>query len=137
MSTTTANQARTAALKAARAKDSQHKRQRTLAALEALEATGASITFTAVAKAAGVFTWLVYADGIREHIDAARRRQAHHSTAPAPTPSSKHTTTSASLRTDLAIAREQIKTLPAEGTNSNSACACNSVPNSKHPTGPT
>ena len=114
MSTTAANQARAAALKAARAKDSEFKRRRALAALEALEATGASITFTAVAKAAGVSTWLVYAEGIREHIDAARRRQAHHSAAPAPTPSGKHTTTSASLRTDLAIARDQIKTLRAE-----------------------
>jgi hypothetical protein len=114
MSTTTANQARAAALKAARAKDSELKRRRALAALEALEATGAPITFTAVAKAAGVSTWLVYADGIREHIDAARRRQAHPSAAPAPTPSGKHTTTSASLRTDLAIARDQIKTLRAE-----------------------
>jgi hypothetical protein len=114
MSTTTANQARAAALKAARAKDSELKRRRALAALEALEATSAPITFTAVAKAAGVSTWLVYAEGIREHIDAARRRQAHHSAAPAPTPSGKHTTTSASLRTDLAIARDQIKTLRAE-----------------------
>ena len=72
MSTTTANQIRAAALKAARAKDSQRKRQRTLAALQTLETTGAAITFTAVANAAGVSTWLVYADGIREHIDAAR-----------------------------------------------------------------
>jgi hypothetical protein len=117
MSTTAANQARAAALKAARAKDSELKRRRALAALEALEATGASITFTAVAKAAAVSTWLVYAEGIREHIDDARRRQAqapHHSAAPAPTPSGKHTTTSASLRTDLAIARDQIKTLRVE-----------------------
>jgi hypothetical protein len=114
MSTTAANQARAAALKAARAKDSQHKRQRTLAALQTLEATGAVITFAAVAKAAGVSTWLVYADGIREHIDAARHRQAHHGATPAPTPSAKRTTTSESLRTDLAIAREQIKTLRAE-----------------------
>jgi Family of unknown function (DUF6262) len=113
MSITTANQIRAAALKAARAKDSELKRRRALAALEALEASGAAITFTAVAKAAGVSTWLVYADGIREHIDVARRRQAH-SAAPAPTPSGKHTTKSASLRTDLAIAREQIKALRAE-----------------------
>ena len=117
MSTTAANQARTAALKAARAKDSELKRRRALAALEALESTGASITFTAVAKAAGVSTWLVYAAGIREHVDAARRRQAHPSAAPAPTPSGSHTTTSASLRTDLAIARDQIKTLRAERDN--------------------
>jgi hypothetical protein len=114
MSITTANQVRAAALKAARAKDSELKRRRTLAALEALEASGASITFTAVAKAAGVSTWLVYADGIREHIDAARHRHAHHGAAPAPTPSAKRTTTSDSLRTDLAIAQEQIKTLRTE-----------------------
>jgi flagellar biosynthesis chaperone FliJ len=113
MSTTTANQPRAAALKAARAKDSERKRRRALAALEALEASGASITFTAVAKAAGVSTWLVYAEGIREHIDAARHRQAH-GAAPAPTPSAKCTTTSDSLRTDLALAQEQIKTLRAE-----------------------
>jgi uncharacterized protein DUF6262 len=114
MSITTANQVRAAALKAARAKDSELRRRRTLAALEALEASGESITFTAVAKAAGVSTWLVYAEGIREHIDAARHRQAHHGAAPAPTPSAKRTTTSDSLRTDLAIAQEQIKTLRAE-----------------------
>jgi len=114
MSITTANQVRAAALKAARTKDSELKRRRTLAALEALEASAESITFTAVAKAAGVSTWLVYAEGIREHIDAARHRQAHHGAAPAPTPSAKRTTTSDSLRTDLAIAQEQIKTLRAE-----------------------
>jgi hypothetical protein len=114
MSTTTANQVRTAALKAARAKDSQHKRQRTLAALEALEATGAPITFTAVAKAARVSTWLVYADGIREHIDAARHRQNnHHGTGTSTAPSTQPATP-ASLRTDLEIAREQIKALRAD-----------------------
>ena len=114
MSITTANQIRAAALKAARAKDSELKRRRALAALEALEASGAAITFTAVAKAARVSTWLVYAEGIREHIDAARHRQARHGAAPAPTPSAQRTTTSDSLRTDLAIAQEQIKTLRAE-----------------------
>ena len=113
MSTTTANQARTAALKAARAKDSELKRQRTLAALEAMEASGASITFTAVANAAGVSTWLVYAPGIREHIDAARGRQANNNPTPTP-PAGKSPATPASLRTDLAIARDQIKTLRAE-----------------------
>jgi hypothetical protein len=114
MSTTAANQARAAALKAARAKDSELKRRRALAALEAMEASGASITFTAVANAAGVSTWLVYAQGIREHIEAARGRQANNSPAPTPTLSGKHLMTPASLRTDLAIARDQIKTLRAE-----------------------
>lgn len=116
MSTAAANQARVAALKAARAKDSELKRRRALAALEAMEASGAAITFTAVANAARVSTWLVYAPGIREHIDAARRRQANDSPAPTPTPTPtvKHSMTPASLRTDLAIARDQIKTLRAE-----------------------
>lgn len=114
MRTAVANQARAAALKVARAEDSERKRQRALAAIEALEASGASVTFTAVAKAAGVSTWLVYADGIREHIDAARRRQADHDLTPHPPAPSKHRTTPASLRTDLAIARDQIKTLRTE-----------------------
>lgn len=113
MTTTTPGQSRAAALKAARAKDSQLKRQRALAALDALEATGAPVTFAAVAKAAGVSTWLVYAEGIREHVEAARRRQAQHGAAPAPTASGTHAT-SASLRTDLTIARDQIKMLRAE-----------------------
>ncbi|WP_101953463.1 hypothetical protein [Mycobacterium intracellulare] len=114
MSTTAANHTRVAALKAARAKDSELKRRRSLAALETMEASGASITFTAVANAAGVSTWLVYAPGIREHVEAARGRQANDCPAPTPTPSGKHSTTPASLRTDLAIARDQIKTLRAE-----------------------
>jgi Family of unknown function (DUF6262) len=114
MSTTTANQARAAALKAARAKDSELKRRRALAALEALEASGASITFTAVAKAAGVSTWLVYAEGIREHIDAAQDRHSNHRESSTPTVRSTQPATPASLRTDLAIAREQIKVLRAE-----------------------
>lgn len=115
MSTTTADQARAAALKAARAKDSQHKRQRTLAALQTLEATGAAITFAAVAKAAGVSTWLVYADGIREHIAAARHRQNNDHPGTHTSPASRTPpATPDSLRTDLAVAREQIKTLRAE-----------------------
>ena len=67
---------RTQAMLAARAKDSHDKRQRALAAVQALEAAGTPVTATAVATAAGVSTWLVYADGVREHVQAARRRQA-------------------------------------------------------------
>ena len=67
---------RTAALKAARAKDSNDKRRRVLQTLNAMETAGQPITAAAVAAAAGVSTWLVYADGIREHLDAARHRQA-------------------------------------------------------------
>jgi hypothetical protein len=67
---------RARAMLAARAKTSHDKRQRVLAAVQALEAAGTPVTATAVATAAGVSTWLVYADGIRDHIQAARHRQA-------------------------------------------------------------
>ena len=75
---------RTAALKAARAKDSNDKRRRVLQTMKTMETTGQPITAAAVATAAGVSTWLVYADGIREHLDAARTRSAKPSTAPHP-----------------------------------------------------
>lgn len=115
MSPTAAPETRTAALKAARARDSQAKRQRALAAVEAMEAAGTPVTFPGVATAAGVSTWLVYAQGIREHVEAARRRQADHGVAPAPAPGpNHHRATPASLRTDLAVAREQTKALRAE-----------------------
>lgn len=81
MTTTTA---RTSALRAARAKDSQDKRRRVLAAIQALESAAVPITAAAVATAAGVSTWLVYADGIREHLDAARQRQNNRRGEPPP-----------------------------------------------------
>ena len=108
---------RTAALRAARAKDSADKRRRVLAAIQALETAGTPITATAVADTAHVSTWLVYTDGLREHLDTARRRQAE----PDPTPTARAThagppapLTQASLRTDLALAREQIRRLRGE-----------------------
>ena len=136
MSTTTANQARAAALKAARAKDSELKRRRALAALQDLETTGAAITFTAVAKAAGVSTWLVYAEGVREHIDAARHRQSNHhrGSGTLPAPSTQRRRRTACAPTWPSPASRSRRCAPS-GTNSSSACACNSAPKSKHPTG--
>ena len=104
---------RTAALKAARAKDSNDKRRRVLQTLNAMETAGQPITAAAVAAAAGVSTWLVYADGIREHLDAARHRQAADGDPPAAT--GTHTggqqVTAAGLCTDLAVARHEIHRL--------------------------
>lgn len=102
---------KTAGLRAARAKDSQHKRTRVLAAIEALETAGAPITASTVASTAGVSTWLVYADGVKGHLDAARQRQADrpHSTADDSAP-----VTPESVHTDLAIARAEIRRLRAE-----------------------
>jgi hypothetical protein len=79
-----------------------------------LAAAGTPVTATAVATAAGVSTWLTYADGIREQVEAARHRQAEHEPAPAAPPGRGEPVTQASLRTDLAIAREEIRRLRAE-----------------------
>lgn len=108
--------ARARAMLAARAKTSHDKRQAALAAVHALEAAGTPVTAAAVAAAAGVSTWLIYADGIREHIQAAQHRQAERGPAPrAPNPPGRgEPVTQASLRSDLAIARDQIRRLRAE-----------------------
>jgi len=107
---------RTQAMLAARAKASQDKRDRAMAAVRALEAAGTPVTATAVATAAGVSTWLVYADGVREHVQAAQCRQAERGHAPGPPaqPGRGEPVTQASLRTDLAVAREEIRRLRAE-----------------------
>lgn len=107
-------EARVAALSSARAAASGAKRHQALAAIEALEAAGALITFPAVAKAAGVSTWLAYSGGIREHVEAARRRQrdAGRERPSDPLPGPRAST--AGLRTDLSLARAEIGRLRAE-----------------------
>ena len=113
MTTTMTN--RTAALKAARAKDSNDKRRRVLQTVKAMESAGQPITAAAVATAAGVSTWLVYADGIREHLDAARTRQRQAVDDAPPLAAGPRTcqqpVTAAGLRTDLAVARHEIHRL--------------------------
>jgi hypothetical protein len=99
---------------AARAHDSQDKRHRALEAIRSLEAAGTPVTATAVATAAGVSTWLAYADGVREHVQAARQRQAQHGQIPATAPAGSEPVTQTSLRTDLAIARQEIRQMHAE-----------------------
>lgn len=68
------------------------------------------MTFASVARRARVSTWLVYADGVREHIQAAMRQQPQE---PIPAKNGE-TISTASLRTDFAIAREEIKRLRAD-----------------------
>jgi hypothetical protein len=108
--------ARTQAMLAARAKTSHDKRQRALAAVRDLEAAGTPVTATAVATAAGVSTWLVYADGVREHLQAAQRRQADREPGPstAAPPDRGQPVSQASLRTGLAVARDEIRRLRTE-----------------------
>ena len=81
-----------------------------------METDGQPITAAAVAAAAGVSTWLVYADGIREHLDAARARQRQAIDDDPPVAAGTRTghqppVTAAGLRTDLAVARHEIHRL--------------------------
>lgn len=64
-------------LREARRKESLVKRTRVLAVVDEMKTAGESITFLAVAKKAGVSNWLVYAEGVREYIEAARRGQTN------------------------------------------------------------
>jgi chromosome segregation ATPase len=63
-------------LREARKQDSLTKRTRVLAVVDDMKANGEAMTFLAVARKAGVSNWLVYAEGVREHIEAARKTQA-------------------------------------------------------------
>ncbi len=102
------------ALRAARAADSAAKRNRVRQAIDTLEAADTTVTAAAVARTARVSTWLVYTDGLREHLEATRRRQAAPAAVPARAVPGRTPPTPASLRTDLALAREEIRRLRAE-----------------------
>jgi hypothetical protein len=117
---------RAAALVAARAADSRDKRRRALDAVQKLEAAGEPVTFPAVARSARVSTWLVYAPGVREHVEAARRRQA---VAGIDTSS----TTPLATRTDLGPLRAELIARGSEpaATSCSSGCGFNSVPKSR------
>ena len=114
MSGEPAASSRVTALKAARQRDSENKRQRALAAVATMETRGTPVTFAGVARTAGVSTWLVYAPGVREHVEAARRRQAEAGSESTGARSDRVDAPGAGLRTDLAIAREEIRRLRAE-----------------------
>ncbi|CAL9278672.1 DUF6262 family protein [Streptomyces sp. SudanB182_2057] len=90
----------------ARRRASLDKRQRALTALATLERQGKKITHAAVARTADVSTWLTYTDGIREHIEAAQQRRQ-----PTIPPSARTRSTTATLRTELELARQEIRTL--------------------------
>jgi hypothetical protein len=105
---------RTAGLRAARRQDSTDKRQRARDAIAALEAAGTPITAAAVASTAGVSTWLIYSSGLREHLDGARRRQRRRTVNPVAAATEQAQPAPASLHTDLALARDQIRRLRAE-----------------------
>lgn len=98
-------------LRESRKKDSLAKRAKVLAVLDTMKASREPITFLAVARTAEVSNWLVYAEGVREHIEAAMKGQAK---AGRRTRQAGADASAASLATDLALVREENKALREE-----------------------
>jgi hypothetical protein len=104
-----------AALQRARRREGQTKRRRALAALQAMTAAGEAIGFPAVARRAGVSVSLLYADrDLLARIADARDRQRQAGAERAARLPTRSLVTEASLRTDLANAKEQNRHLSEE-----------------------
>jgi chromosome segregation ATPase len=93
-------------LREARKSDSVAKRSRVLAVIDEMKARDEPITFLGVARAARVSNWLVYAEGVREHVEAARKGQAGRQ---ARSQQAGTTASAASLATDLEITRAELR----------------------------
>jgi hypothetical protein len=98
-------------LSEARRNASNRKRAAVFRTVDSMRHDGAEITFAAVARMANVSQWLVYADGVRDYITAARESQAIE---PARAERVGRNVSEASLRTDLELARQDNKSLRAE-----------------------
>jgi chromosome segregation ATPase len=106
--------ARIERLRISRAKDSEDKTRRALDAVDGLLRSGRRITVTQVAREASVSTWFVYNQpqvhqAVQDGITAQRAQGRQNSLAP----EASHVSP-AGLRTDLALAREEIKDLKKE-----------------------
>ncbi|OWA01572.1 hypothetical protein B9W68_30350 [Streptomyces sp. CS227] len=106
--------ARVERLRASRAKDSEEKTKRALDAVDGLLRSGRLITVSQVARDAAVSTWFVYNQpqvhqAVQDGITAQRTRGRQNSHTPDASQVSP-----AGLRTDLALAREEIKDLKKE-----------------------
>lgn len=104
-----------AALQRARRREGQTKRRQALAALQAMTEAGEAIGFPAVARRAGVSVSLLYADrDLLARIADARDRQRQAGAERAARLPARSLVTEASLRTDLANAKEQNRHLSEE-----------------------
>lgn len=109
----TTSEARTPSdvLREARDNRSSRKRNAVFQAVDKMRRDGSDITFASVARAAQVSQWLVYAEGVREYITAAMQAQS------APSAHDERIgrkPSVPSLRTDLELARQDIKALRHE-----------------------
>lgn len=109
----TADSRRTPAevLKESRTRTSREKRGRVSLTVQKMLRDGEPITFAEVARTAQVSSWLVYAEGPREEINQAIQSQMRQTAR-----GDKEGThvSNNSLRTDLELARSEIKSLRAE-----------------------
>jgi len=104
-----------AVLREVRRRDSRTKRRQALKALEIMEEAGEAITFPAVAGRAGVSVSLLYADrDLSGRISQARARQRQAGRDRAWQLPVRSLVTEASLRADLANAKEQNRRLAEE-----------------------
>ena len=104
-----------AALQRARRREGQTKRRQALAALQAMTEAGEAIGFPAVSRRAGVSVSLLYADrDLLARIADARDRQRQAGAERAARLPTRSLVTEASLRTDLANAKEQNRHLSEE-----------------------
>jgi chromosome segregation ATPase len=103
------------ALRRARRKDSTSKRQHAADVLSAMDASGQSITFPAVARQAGVSVSLLYADAkLSARIAAARDRQRQAGTERAWKLPARSLITEHSLRAELANTKDRARRLAEE-----------------------
>lgn len=98
-------------LRLARRRDSDRKRSAVYKVVDTMRREGTPITFSGVASTAKVSRWLVYADGVREYIESARRQQLSE---PSPAERSGQTASAVSLRTDLELCKQDNRKLRAE-----------------------
>lgn len=112
-------EARVSRLQAARTDDSRLKRQRALETCAALLANGIQVTFTRVARESRVSTWLVYnAPEVKAAVRAAIDQQSKNGLTGTPERVAQPASV-ASLRTDLALTREDNKRLRDQVNNLN------------------
>ena len=97
-------------------------RQRAIAALRRMDATGQRVTFDAVARAAGVSrSWLYAQDDLRAQIE--RLRQRHPAASSAPVPPQRQRASASSLLRRLEAATGRIRDLEADNQQLRDALA--------------
>jgi FtsZ-binding cell division protein ZapB len=100
-------------LRKARKNESDRKRSAVYKAVDTMRRHGTPITFSAVANAAKVSRWLVYAEGVREYIESARKQQLSE---PSPAERAGKIASDISMRTDLELCKQDNRALRAEVT---------------------